>query len=853
MRQRLTLFIVLLFFIVSVPSAELLAGGNDSTGYIITNLDTPRPYDLGTGDIMPAGDNVMGIHVRSSGSAFKDGGTITTDALGAHGVYVDGTGSNIDLNDVDILTQGRQSHGLRVTDNGKATMTGGKIETNNDNTNPSWPGVVFFSPSHGVFVESGSNVTLNDVDIVIKTAGVADAIRIVQNGEVTMNGGSIYHESFGASAVNIISTGATFKATDVDIVTDRESADGININDSTGDTNKVLIDKSNITTNGKSSTGIRNQGNYIEILNTSVVTNGDSSSGVVLAWGAEGYMENVTVANNGVGSYINSNALNIQNGAQLTLKSADISVADSRQLAIITFGNASDPTTIAGLESVYHINGGIYANDYVSIDITIADNSTFNGWASYTNEANSTMNLTLKGPNTNWNLFGDGAVNLAGNSYLTNLTLDGATVDYSNAEWGVSLNAINLNPGAGSTGGTFIMKTDILSQDRTDLLNVTGTSGGAHKIQVVGDASAATDGTETLILVKTADQSATFALTTGTVDYGAWRYSLGADTLNYGSGSVWQLYSTGQATSPASNAVNTFSGAYLLAYAETQTLIQRLGDLRHMPYLNGMWFRVHGGRFESNSRSFIREFDMKYGGLQIGYDREIEIKTDGTLYGGVMFGYSKGDLDYLSNGSGTVDSKTIGVYGTYIKPDGFYIDAVLKYQWMNNDFDSPDYALNRVTGSDVSTGGFGASLEAGKRFHVDKSKEQKMGWYVEPQAQLSYQRQDGGSFTASNGLVIGVDSFASMIGRLGTLIGYETDRTNFYVKASWVKEFDGDINIIANGVSLPESFGDNWLVYGAGVASKINERNSMYFDIERSSGGTFTQPWRVNMGWRIEF
>ena len=159
-----------------------------------------------------------------------------------------------------------------------------------------------------------------------------------------------------------------------------------------------------------------------------------------------------------------------------------------------------------------------------------------------------------------------------------------------------------------------------------------------------------------------------------------------------------------------------------------------------------------------------------------------------------------------------------------------------------------------VTGDDVSLGGFGASLEIGKRFRF-KANVGGGAWYVEPQAQLSYQRQGSAYFTANNGLNIGIDDFNSLLGRIGTLIGYETEKTNFYAKVSYVKEFDGDMDIrYGNGTRIAgESFGDEWWVYGIGVTHQVNQRNSLYLSLERSSGGSFTEDWALRGGWRITF
>lgn len=187
----------------------------------------------------------------------------------------------------------------------------------------------------------------------------------------------------------------------------------------------------------------------------------------------------------------------------------------------------------------------------------------------------------------------------------------------------------------------------------------------------------------------------------------------------------------------------------------------------------------------------------------------------------------------------------------YIGKNGFYIDTVLKYQWMTNDFDVIDTAGTLVRGNDADTGGLGFSVEFGQR--VPFGGAQKSGWYAEPQIQFSYQYQDGDYFNATNGLRIGVDSFTSIIGRLGILVGYETEKINFYGKVSRVKEFDEDLTIRANGVPIDESFGGSWWVYGIGFTSRLSDWNSIYMDVERTSGGSFRQPWAVRLGWRTIF
>lgn len=485
-----------------------------------------------------------------------------------------------------------------------------------------------------------------------------------------------------------------------------------------------------------------------------------------------------------------------------------------------------------------------------AIDLIMTEGSFFKGKT----DAGS-GNISLATKSARWDVTGD--------SNLTSLKLDDTIVDYSTASIGTFITTKTLS----GSGGAFIMRVDDQPGGliEGDMLYISGGAGsltGQHYIYVANNGAAHSTGEEKVLLVETNDTSCaanTFTLANITstgksqiVELGAFQYELATmtESYTYGEGNQWHLYSTGTTTTTGSGGVNVFYAGYLLSYAETQTLIQRLGDLRDTPLLSGFWFRAHGGKFESNASSFVHPFDMDYWGVQLGYDRKYDIGWDGDFHAGVMFGYSKGDIDYLTSGNGTVDSKTLGVYGTFIAPNGFFADLVLKYQWMDNDFDVLDSAGDKVTGGGVSTGGYGASLELGQRIHFKGNG--RGNWYIEPQVQLSYMRQDGGYFNASNGLHIGVEPFTSVLGRGGILLGYENERTNFYAKVSKVKEFNGDVTIMANSQPLPDSFGGSWWVYGLGFTSRVNDRNNIYIDIERASGGSFTQVWVAKAGWRIE-
>jgi outer membrane autotransporter protein len=406
-----------------------------------------------------------------------------------------------------------------------------------------------------------------------------------------------------------------------------------------------------------------------------------------------------------------------------------------------------------------------------------------------------------------------------------------------------------LTVGNLSGTGLFDMRASVVNQ-QGDLLKVTGMTAGNHTLNVQNDGRLPANGTEEITLVETADGGGTFGLK-NQVELGGWTYDLKKV------GNNWQLMSTGESSSAASAAINLFSDSYLISYVENQTLMQRMGDQRQGAERNGVWARVYCGNFESDGDSFIRGYDMDYSGIQVGGDRKFVLKDGkGDFYLGGMFSYTQGDLDYGRSGDGSIDSKALGIYGTYVAPNGFYTDLVFKYSWMDNDFKALDSAWERITGDNIETGGFSASLEVGKRFFLQKAKE-KQGWYVEPQAQISFGSQSGDSFTASNGLRIRVDDYNSVLGRLGANIGYEIksgkNPINVYGKVSYVHEFDGDVNYRLNDAKLSTDFGDHWWTYGVGITAKLGTRHNVYFDLERATGDQVDQSWGLNGGYRYSW
>ncbi|KES14317.1 Autotransporter beta-domain protein, partial [Gilliamella apicola SCGC AB-598-I20] len=116
-------------------------------------------------------------------------------------------------------------------------------------------------------------------------------------------------------------------------------------------------------------------------------------------------------------------------------------------------------------------------------------------------------------------------------------------------------------------------------------------------------------------------------------------------------------------TNTAKNAANILNSNYLMNYVETQTLLQRMGQLRTDDTASGkVWGRIYTGKLSSFNDKRLSGFGMNYYGLQLGLDRKLNYDKV-NIYYGVMGGLSRGKVDH-NVGDGSTNSYSLGLYGT---------------------------------------------------------------------------------------------------------------------------------------------------------------------------------------------
>ena len=289
-------------------------------------------------------------------------------------------------------------------------------------------------------------------------------------------------------------------------------------------------------------------------------------------------------------------------------------------------------------------------------------------------------------------------------------------------------------------------------------------------------------------------------------------------------------------------AVSSMANLSLMTWRqENNDMNKRLGEVRASEGSQGVWARMARGQSKYGQQGIKNQYNY----YQLGYDSKI---SDDWILGGA-FTYTDGDSSYI-NGSGTNKHTGFAVYGSNLRDDGSFIDLIAKYAHMKNDFD----VNGGVGGGDYSTNGLSFSAEYGKRFHQE-------GYWIEPQAELTYGRVSSADFTTKRGAKVHQDSMDSLVGRLGFSLGKDIKQGNVYVRASYLYDFKGETwaQMTSETVGSDRApvyktdLGGGWWEFGVGTNLNLGHDTHFYLDVETTAGGDVDTPWQWNAGVRYSF
>ena len=305
-------------------------------------------------------------------------------------------------------------------------------------------------------------------------------------------------------------------------------------------------------------------------------------------------------------------------------------------------------------------------------------------------------------------------------------------------------------------------------------------------------------------------------------------------------------------TSIMSSTRSALTSSILVWRNDMNDMYKRMGDLR-IGAESGLWARVYGGRISYDANNAYMK--NSYWAAQVGMDKRL---ASGWHVGGA-FGYNDGSATYRYGGKGDPKLYTLAAYATRVSEDGQYVDVIAKAGKLSNKFTAYNKysapALRNYVEGKYDTYGYGISAEYGKKIRMGKG-------FVTPQAELTWSRLSSDSFDAvvptGERMRVSQSSVNSLVGRLGVVAGVESDKGNFYAKASLFHEFDGDGHILFSepgktGKRSSFSLKDTWVEIALGGNYYLSPRSMIYADFTKSFGGDYKVDWRINAGIRFSF
>lgn len=586
--------------------------------------------------------------------------------------------------------------------------------------------------------------------------------------------------------------------------------------------------------------------------------------------------ENIVINSKGLGISAFSNGKMDING-NLTVNA--INAIDTRGNATININTDGKHTTVLNGDIVFETpysekdaqNSGNLINSNVNINLS-GEGSSWTGKAyqeyqvkveNESDEYKYTDSVELDTPDGynygnvtgfEMNINNGASWNMTGNSFINNVTVENGGVinvqkdvkefnvgiaDKSNTG-GITLNngAINLQGknqevnvtnlnGNGGTINTNSLdnKMNIDKVDKDTAITVNGSGEIADAIYG-GDATA-----QDLANVVTTDtKSAASQITT---DEGIIAGKITADVKD---GEVTN-YTVAKNTTNVG--LSNLTGINLMTWRqENNDMNKRLGELRDSKGEHGVWARMVRGEVEYES------IKNQYNYYQVGYDEKLSTDPNWTV--GMFLTRTEGNSTFRT-GSAENNHTGVGVYGSYLKDDGSFIDLVAKYARIDSDFN----ANGGVGSGDYNTNGYSVSAEYGKRF------EQGNGFWIEPQVELTYGTVGAVDYTTSNGAEVRQEGMDSLVGRVGFSLGKDIKAGNVYARASYLYDFDGETEVTMSrgGISdvYEQDLGGGWFEVGVGTNINLSDATHLYFDVEKTYGGDVATPWQWSAGIRYSF
>lgn len=363
-----------------------------------------------------------------------------------------------------------------------------------------------------------------------------------------------------------------------------------------------------------------------------------------------------------------------------------------------------------------------------------------------------------------------------------------------------------------------------------------------------------------------------FALTTGTVEAGAYVYTLakgkGNDEKNWYLTSKWDGVTPPDTPDPINNppvvdpegpsVYRPEAGSYISNIAAANSLFShrlhdRLGEPQYTDSLHSqgaassMWMRHVGGHERSRAGDGQLNTQANRYVLQLGGDlAQWSSNAQDRWHLGVMAGYANQHSNTQSNrvgykSDGRISGYSAGIYATWYQNDanktGAYVDSWALYNWFDNSVSSDNRSAD-----DYDSRGVTASVEGGYTFEAGTfsgSEGTLNTWYVQPQVQITWMGVKDSDHTRKDGTRIETEGDGNVQTRLGvkTYLNSHHQRDDGkqrefqpYIEANWINN-SKVYAVKMNGQTVSRDGARNLGEVRTGVEAKVNNNLSLWGNV----------------------